>query len=141
MAMRDTYRPVALRGSIIYFVTADLARIDPMYQYSLEYFTQLFEICIDKSDKATQLQTRLNNILEFQTNFIFRNVCRGLFERHKLIFAFLICSKIMRNVGGFTENEWGIFIRGAGVIDRAGQPSNPSPKTMSELQWDTVNAL
>ena len=35
-SMRNSYRPVALRGSIIYFVIANLATIDPMYQYSLE---------------------------------------------------------------------------------------------------------
>ncbi len=30
---REVYRPVPIRGSIIYFVVADLALIDPMYQY------------------------------------------------------------------------------------------------------------
>ena len=28
---RSTYSPVAIRGSILYFVIADLANIDPMY--------------------------------------------------------------------------------------------------------------
>ena len=31
------YVPVAKRGAIIYFVVADLAKIDPMYQYSLPW--------------------------------------------------------------------------------------------------------
>jgi len=30
-ATRESYRPVACRGSILYFVIADLANIDPMY--------------------------------------------------------------------------------------------------------------
>jgi len=28
---RENYRPVARRGSVLYFVIADLALIDPMY--------------------------------------------------------------------------------------------------------------
>ena len=39
---RNQYRTVATRGSILYFVIADLALIDPMYQYSLIYVKRLF---------------------------------------------------------------------------------------------------
>ncbi len=39
---RSKYKIVAERGSILYFVIADLAGIDPMYQYSLLYFLRLF---------------------------------------------------------------------------------------------------
>ena len=46
-AAREEWRPAPIRGSILYFVIADLALIDPMYQYSLSYFTQLFNYCHD----------------------------------------------------------------------------------------------
>jgi dynein heavy chain len=48
---RSRYLCVATRGSIIYFVIADLALIDPMYQYSLEYYAILFNRCIIEADK------------------------------------------------------------------------------------------
>ena len=35
--IRNQYTPISVRGSILYFVIADLAGIDPMYQYSLAY--------------------------------------------------------------------------------------------------------
>jgi dynein heavy chain len=35
---RENYRGVAIRGSVLYFVIADLANINFMYQYSLEFF-------------------------------------------------------------------------------------------------------
>ena len=52
---RENYRIVARRGSVLYFVVADLANIDPMYQYSLEFFTKLFVMRLEKSEKAADL--------------------------------------------------------------------------------------
>jgi len=36
------YRPIAVRGAILYFVIADLALVDSMYQFSLNYFLRIF---------------------------------------------------------------------------------------------------
>lgn len=43
---RNMYTNVAIRGSILYFVIADLAGIDPMYQNSLAYVKTLFNTAI-----------------------------------------------------------------------------------------------
>lgn len=47
---RNLYLSVALRGSIIYFVIADLSGIDPMYQNSLTYIKMLFNRAIFESE-------------------------------------------------------------------------------------------
>lgn len=39
---REIYRPVAYRASILFFTIIDLAVVDPMYQYSLQWFANLF---------------------------------------------------------------------------------------------------
>eukprot|EP00742_Colponemidia_sp_Colp-10_P005056 GILJ01005402.1.p1 GENE.GILJ01005402.1~~GILJ01005402.1.p1 ORF type:complete len:2699 (+),score=503.77 GILJ01005402.1:46-8097(+) len=39
---REKYRPIAARGSLLYFVTVDLAALSPMYQFSLYNFLRLF---------------------------------------------------------------------------------------------------
>ena len=49
---REYYRVVAKRGSVLYFVIAELAMIDPMYQYSLEFFTRLFKRRLEQSNKS-----------------------------------------------------------------------------------------
>jgi len=46
---RNTYASVAIRGSILYFVIADLAKIDPMYQNSLSFVKSLFNRAIELS--------------------------------------------------------------------------------------------
>lgn len=40
-AAREKYRSVATRGAVLYFAVAQLADIDPMYQFSLKYFNQV----------------------------------------------------------------------------------------------------
>lgn len=52
---REYYRPVARRGSVLYFVIAELSLIDPMYQYSLEFFSKLFNRRLEKSEKSKVL--------------------------------------------------------------------------------------
>ena len=39
---REGYRPAAIRSAIAYFVLNDMARVDPMYQFSLDAYVDLF---------------------------------------------------------------------------------------------------
>ena len=107
-------------GSIIYFVIADLGGIDPMYQYSLGYYTSLFSRCIADSERSSDLTMRLNNIINYATLIIYQNICRGLFEKDKLLFAASICFQILRNAGEIHDTEWNLFIRGPGAVERQG---------------------
>lgn len=93
---REKYRCVSAKGSIMYFVVADLALIDPMYQFSLRYFTQLFNVTIETSPKSKELEKRLETLLDETTKAIYTNVSRGLFEKDKLVFSFMLCAEILK---------------------------------------------
>uniref|UniRef100_A0A4W3JPK3 Dynein heavy chain ATP-binding dynein motor region domain-containing protein n=4 Tax=Callorhinchus milii TaxID=7868 RepID=A0A4W3JPK3_CALMI len=41
-AARKKYLPMATRGAVLYFVVAELAQLDYMYQFSLDWFMKLF---------------------------------------------------------------------------------------------------
>ena len=41
------YRSAAIRASLAYFVLDDMSRVDPMYQFSLDAYVDLFNISID----------------------------------------------------------------------------------------------
>lgn len=73
---REKYRKVATRGSVMYFVVATLSEVDPMYQYSLKYFNQLFNSCIEQSEKSSDLDVRLSTLLKNITSFVYTNVAR-----------------------------------------------------------------
>lgn len=110
---RESYRPVARRGSVLYFVIADLALIDPMYQYSLEYFARLFNRRLEKSTKSEVLEERIGILLTDVTASFYTNICRGLFEADKLLYSFLNAAQILLRAGSITPNEWAIYLRGS----------------------------
>jgi len=73
---RERYRVVAIRGSALYFVVANMSDVDPMYQFSLKYFKQLFSNTINTSEKNKDLQRRLQILLNATTADVYRNVAR-----------------------------------------------------------------
>ncbi|GFR44385.1 hypothetical protein Agub_g5605 [Astrephomene gubernaculifera] len=138
---REHYRPAATRGSILYFVVADLSLISPMYQFSLSYFAKMFSYCIDKSEKADDVPARLVLLSEFVTRFIYNNVSRGLFEEHKLLYSFLLCTSILRHESAgpeITQPEWNFFVRGVGSTTSAPSRANPYPNWMTAAAWASV---
>ncbi|KAJ3267030.1 Dynein heavy chain 6, axonemal [Chytriomyces hyalinus] len=134
---RERYRPVAIRGSVLYFVIADLAELDPMYQFSLKYFKNLFNQCIIESEKSEDLQTRIRILCKNTTYSVFSNVSRGLFEAHKLIYSFMICIAILRQRESITDIEWNFFIRGSSRLNGENPPRPPS-RFISDLVWNNV---
>jgi len=108
----NLYLPIAKRGRDIYFVIADLALIDPMYQYSLEYFVRLFIRRLEVTPSPEDVNERLDILKKDITEAFYDNICRGLFERHKLIYAFMISTKIARNQNNISNREWAFFSRG-----------------------------
>ncbi|OQR82552.1 dynein heavy chain [Achlya hypogyna] len=136
---REEYRSVATRGSILYFVVAQLATIDPMYQYSLPFFQRLFNICFDATPPAPVLAVRLGLLIDFQTTYIYTNICRGLFEVHKVLFSVLICCKIMLHDGRIAPAEWSLFLRG--VSGTKHTAPNPAPDVLSDAQWALLQEM
>ncbi|KAJ3216110.1 Dynein heavy chain 6, axonemal [Dinochytrium kinnereticum] len=131
---REKYRPVAIRGSVLYFTVADLAEMDPMYQFSLKYFKNLFNQCIIESEKSDNVHQRIAILCKNSTYAVFLNVCRGLFEAHKQIFAFMICMAILRQNRDISEHEWSFFLRGGGrLMDNL--PAKPNAKWLSSSMW------
>uniref|UniRef100_A0A8D2JQJ9 Dynein axonemal heavy chain 6 n=1 Tax=Sciurus vulgaris TaxID=55149 RepID=A0A8D2JQJ9_SCIVU len=131
---REKYRPVATQGSVMYFVIASLSEIDPMYQYSLKYFKQLFNTTIETSVKTDDLQHRLEILLEQTLLTAYVNVSRGLFEQHKLIYSFMLCVEIMRQQELLTEAEWNFFLRGSAGLEKD-RPPKPEAPWLSTAMW------
>lgn len=51
---RNQYKSVSIRGSILFFVIKDLAIVDPMYQYSLQYVKKLFNQAMQTAEESSE---------------------------------------------------------------------------------------
>uniref|UniRef100_A0A674D4I4 Dynein axonemal heavy chain 1 n=1 Tax=Salmo trutta TaxID=8032 RepID=A0A674D4I4_SALTR len=137
-ATRLEYVPVAVRTQILFFCVSDLSNVDPMYQYSLEWFLGIFMSGIANSERADTVEQRIININEFFTFSLYSNVCRSLFEKHKLMFAFLLCARIMMNENKIDMSEWRYLLAG-GMPQQ--QLSNPAVRWLSERAWQDILGL
>lgn len=129
---REVYRPVAYRASVLFFTIIDLAVIDPMYQYSLQWFANLFGSSVDNSAKANEAAQRIKNLNDHFTLSLYDNVCRSLFEKHKLLFSLILCAKILFGDKDLDPQEWRYFL--AGPSGATEIPKNPTD-WLGELEW------
>lgn len=60
-------------------------------------------LCHRLSYPVDNLKKRISNINRYLTYSLYSNVCRSLFEKHKLMFAFLLCARIMMNEGKINQ--------------------------------------
>ena len=60
------------------------------------FFKKLFKLAMETCEITHILEERLMLLNENITRTIFTQVCRGLFESHKKLFSFLICTSIKR---------------------------------------------
>jgi dynein heavy chain, axonemal len=140
-ATRENYRPVAYRASILYFCIADLSSVDPMYQYSLPWFTNLFINGIRNSPPAEDAPTRMDNLNSFFTYSVYKNVCRSLFEVHKPLFSLLLTIKVMQGDNKVDAGEWRFVISGLAPARDAPPRANPAPDWITDRIWAETTAL
>jgi dynein heavy chain, axonemal len=136
---RNGYVPVAKHSAVLFFCIADLANIEPMYQYSLGWFTNLYLQSIANSDKTPDLQQRISNLNDHFTNSIYVNVCRSLFEKDKLLFSILLTTGLLRSKQAMNEEEWRFLLTG-GVAFGDAVP-NPAADWLSERSWSELLRL
>jgi dynein heavy chain len=138
--IRIGYKPIAFYSSVLFFCIADLANIEPMYQYSLPWYINLFISSIALSEKSAETDVRLKNLRTHFTDSLYCNVCRSLFEKDKLVFSFLLTTSIMRAEGQLPPDEWRFLLTG-GIGVGGSTVSNPDPAWISEKAWSEVCRL
>ncbi len=86
---------------------------------------------VENSPASNQLEERLQNLNDYFTYSLYENVCRSLFERHKLLFSFILAIAILKGRGEIDNDEWRYLLAGpSGEID-----IKPNP-----TQWISENA-
>ena len=135
-ATRELYRPVAIRASLLFFCISDLALMDPMYQYSLTWYIDLFVRGIEASESSEDIEVRGKNLNDYFTLSLYNNICRSLFEAHKLLFSFALAIKILMHRGVIDQFDWRFLLSGATSEDKS--KANPAPEWLTDQNWNEI---
>ncbi|CAL8109272.1 unnamed protein product [Orchesella dallaii] len=135
-ASRALYRPIARYTSVLFFALTELPNIDPMYQYSLNWFVNLFITSIENSHHSKDLEKRLKSLGDHFTLSLYNNVCRSLFERDKLLFSFVLCMSIMISQHKVMMDEYKFLLTGG--VGLQNEVANPAKAWLSDKSWDEL---
>ncbi|XP_026741703.1 dynein heavy chain 12, axonemal [Trichoplusia ni] len=114
---RHGYRPIASHSAVLYYCVTELPNVDPMYQYSLIWFINLYVISIENANKSKDLDKRLKFLKDTFTYNLYSNVCRSLFDKDKLMFSYIMCAKMMLSSGEMNHDEHIFLITGGIAVE------------------------
>ncbi|XP_048576009.1 dynein axonemal heavy chain 3 isoform X2 [Nematostella vectensis] len=133
---RNGYKPVATHSSVLFFCISDLASIEPMYQYSLTWFINLYLQSILNSERSPELSERIEFLNDHFTQSIYSNVCRSLFEKDKLLFSFILTIGILKGRNKVDDQVWRFLLTGGVALDNP--YPNPCPEWLGDKNWSEI---
>jgi dynein heavy chain len=68
---------------------------------------------LEKSEQTPELDRRLEILISDVTRAFYFSICRGLFEKDKLLYSFLNSTSILRRSNDINVDEWNFFLRGS----------------------------
>jgi hypothetical protein len=151
-AAREVYRPVATRGSLMYFLIDNINTLNRVYHYSMANFVYILRKGMDvtpggadeskvhpskRLEEEVPLEQRVKLLIDTTSYEIFQYVAQGLFERHKLIVATQLCIAILRQGGRLQADKLEFLLKGT----RAQGQENPLKEFVPDPVWACVMAL
>lgn len=134
------YLPLAQACSSIYFTMDSLNQVHFLYQYSLQFFLEIFHAVLYNATRlqgVTDYAARLSIITTNLFQMAYNRIARGMLHQDHISFAVFLCRIHLRGVSGepSCEVEFNHFLRG-----KEGLPSDRSSITIEGLTSDQAEA-
>nr|XP_050853938.1 dynein axonemal heavy chain 12-like isoform X4 [Vespula vulgaris] len=136
---RQSYQPIAKYSSALYYTITDLPNIDPMYEFSLQWFINLYIVSIDSANKSKILERRLEFLRNTFTYYLYQNICRSLFEKDKILYSFILYSTILLASNQVDKNEFLFFLSGGMALKTI--TKNPAPDWLPDKSWNEIDRV
>lgn len=137
---REGYRAVASYASILYSCLDHLQNINPMYEYSLDWYLNLYNSSIKNANRSQVLSRRIEFLKKSISNFFYVSVCRSIFEKDKLLFSWIITSKILLADNRLKSDQLHAFV--SSDIEFIGPlQQTPDIQWITDRMWIELNAL
>eukprot|EP00116_Pleurobrachia_bachei_P005635 sb/3465897/ len=146
---REAYRPLAVRAAVIYRGSMLMAKVNPMYQWSMQQFLPVFESSVKQSDSNVSSRTTLGMLLDQLTTTACISYSKSLFYHDKPIFALATLLEIEDSLGhvGPGEREYIVAPVSETTAKALPKASGPPPtkrkifEWMSDEQWQNLQVL
>lgn len=136
---RQKYQTVAKHSSVLYYCIIDLPVIDPMYQFSLSWYINLYVYSIENANKSKDFERRLKFLIDAITRNLYNSICRSLFEKDKLMFSFILATNIMLSKNLLNRMEYKFLLFGGDGNEN--MSAMPDTAWISDKMWTDINQL
>jgi dynein heavy chain len=137
--VRAVYLGLALRCAALYFIVGDLCIIDPMYQFSLDWFIKMFNLAIDRAEEKDNNDERFAELFRSFIQLLFVMVSRSLFEKDKLLYSIMLCMKCQEMERELKLNEVMALLTGLPGSAKEEKPADSG--WLTQVSWAKINAL
>lgn len=137
---REEFRPVAARGSLLYFLVVEMGVINVMYQTSLRQFLGIFDASVSGSEADVDVSKRIRNIISYLTSEVHRYAVRGFYECHRFLFVLMLALKLQLEHGRISYDEFFTFVKGGASLDMNSVQSKPFP-WIPDIIWLNIVQL
>ncbi|XP_058790035.1 dynein axonemal heavy chain 7-like [Phymastichus coffea] len=136
---RETYSPFTKYCADLYSTLNLLPNLNHMYRFSLSWFTQLYIKSIETSHRSVVHKKRIDYLKMSSIQNLYQSIQNALFEKHKLIYSFILSAKTLLDTEKITEQEFNIFMSiGEKSSTEFEVEANPASPWLPEESWREI---
>ena len=134
---------IANRAALLYFCASDFAVIDPMYQFSLKWFVNIFKVALTEAEHPQDQNLLIAKLNASIASKFFQSVSFSLFSRHKLLFSFLLATRILIEEKQITSSEFAFLLSPIQTKkeENSNEVVNPFSAWLNDEVWNQVRYL
>ena len=130
---------MANKSALVFSLISDLSTIHSFYKFSLDSFITTIDRAIATTEERSSTKKRVEALSENICFQAFSSTRRGLFEKHRLLFATMLCLRVIERRGDVSQQEVSAFVRRQVSLSAKAQPE--ALRFMTESVWTAVCGL